>query len=213
MSCGGACGGSCGGGCAPATNPCAPGFALPTAGVGAQPNLENRPQQQVPLCGTLARSLISVADGIRNLYASFGLRPYVVRIIKTRWSGGRRGVGAETVISETPILPVPLASDISSLAEVNTAVGVDEFGEIVVSQISGAYTEDFLRGQDSQGRPVAVDEQFYWEIEFPPSCAGGDGDRRRFVVKGAPYYKADAFHWSVRLEKARMDRARNGETR
>jgi len=157
--------------------------------------------------------LISVADGIRNLYASFGLRPYVVRIIKTRWSGGRRGVGAETVISETPILPVPLASDISSLAEVNTAVGVDEFGEIVVSQISGAYTEDFLRGQDSQGRPVAVDEQFYWEIEFPPSCAGGDGDRRRFVVKGAPYYKADAFHWSVRLEKARMDRARNGETR
>lgn len=213
MSCGGACGGSCGGGCAPATNPCAPGFALPTTSVGPQSNPAARPSTPLPLCGTLARSLVSVADNIRNLYASFGLRPYVVRIIKTRWSGGRRGVGAESVVSDVPLLPVPLISDMASISEVNTASGVDEFGSLVVSQISGSYTEGFLRGQDDQGRPVAVDEQFYWEIEFPPPCAGADGDRRRFVVSGAPMYKSDAFQWSVRLEKARMDRARNGDPR
>lgn len=214
MSCAG-CGGPCAGECTATTNPCAPGFSLPTAGVGAQPDplLRAGTAQPVPLCGTLARDLVGVADSIRNLYATFGLRPYVVRLIKTRWSGGRRGVGVETLVSDVPLLPVPMVADLSSLNEVNTPIGLDEFGEVAITQLSGAYTEDFLRGHDPQGRPVAVDEQFYYEVEFPPPCAGVEGERRRFVLRGAPMYKADQFQWLLRVERVRQDRARNGDPR
>lgn len=169
--------------------------------------------QPVPLCGTLARGLIGVADSIRNLYTSFGLRPYAVRLVKTRWSNGRRGSGTESVVFSTPILPTPLVADIDSLAEVNTPIGLDEFGEVALTQVSGAYTEDFLRGHDAEGRPVAVDEQIYFEVEFPPPCSGGDATRRRFTLRGAPMYRADQFQWSLRLERARQDRARNGDSR
>lgn len=212
MSCG-TCGGGCVGSCT--SNPCAPGFALPVPGVGPQddPTLRSGLAQPTPLCGTLARGLIGVADSLRNLYAAFGLRPYVVRLIKTRWSGGRRGVGAEYVTSDVPLLPVPLVSDISSLSEIVTPAGLDEFGEVALTQLSGAYTEDFLRGHDPEGRPASVDEQVYYEIEFPPPCTGADGERRRFLLRGAPHYQADAFGWTVRLERARQDRARNGDPR
>lgn len=206
------CGGTCGGSCTP-SNPCAPGFALPTAGIGALEDPTTRPQQPLPLCGTLARTLVPVADSLRNLYSTFGLRPYVVRLIKTRWSGGRRGVGAESIVSETPILPTPLIADLTSLQQINTPIGLDEFGEVGLTEVSGAYTEDFLRGHDTEGRPPAVDEQFYYEVEFPPPCTGATGERRRFAMRAAPMYQSSRFQWSLRLERQRQDRTRTGDPR
>jgi hypothetical protein len=158
--------------------------------------------------------MVSVADSLRDLYSTFGLRPYVVSIVKTRWSGGTRGKGVEFLEGNpVTLLPTPLVTDMSALNEVNTPVGADEFGEILLQQVSGAYTEDFLRGNDRDGNPVGADEQFYYEIEFPPACEGREGERRRFTLKGAPSYQSDAFQWRVRLERQRQDRARNGEPR
>jgi hypothetical protein len=165
------------------------------------------------LCDTLARRLVPVADSLRDLYTTFGLRPYVVNLIRTRWSGGKRGVGAELLVSDVAILPTPLLTDMSAVAEIVTPVGLDEFGEVLLQQISGAYTEDFLRGHDKEGRASPQDEQFYYEVEFPPPCEGRDGDRRRFYMKGAPMYFADQFQWNIRLERARMDRNRAGDPR
>jgi hypothetical protein len=157
---------------------------------------------------------VSVADSLRDLYTTFGLRPYVVSLVRTRWSGGKRSIGAEIVESNPiTILPTPLVTDMSALTEVNTPIGLDEIGEILLSQVSGSYTEDFLRGHDPAGRPVQTDEQFYYEIEFPPPCEGRQGERRRFVMKGAPMYFSDQFQWQIRLERARMDRTRGGDPR
>jgi len=170
--------------------------------------------QPQPLCDTLARTLIPTADVLRNLYTTFGLRPYVVSLVKTRWSGGRRGIGSELLEADpVAILPTPLVSDLTSLSEINTPIGLDEYGEVLLSQVSGVYSEDFLRGHDNDGRPVQTDEQFYYEVEFPPPCEGRDGQRRRFVLRGAPMYYADRFQWNIRLERARQDRTRSGEPR
>lgn len=167
------------------------------------------------LTASLAHKLIGVADPLRDLYTRFGLRPYEVHLVWTRWSGGKRGLGTEIVEGNPyPILPTPLVSDFTTMTEVSTPIGLDETGEIVVSQITGSLTEDFLRGHTRDGRPVNADEQLYYEIEFPqPFPTGPDGERRRFVLKGAPMYKADMFQWYLRLEKARQDRARNGDPR
>lgn len=164
------------------------------------------------LQGTLARKLIPVADQLRNLYSVFGLRPYVVRIVQTQWSAGIRNQGTEQVISSMDLLPTPLLSDLTGVAEINTAIGLDEIGEVMVSQISGRYTEDQLRGFDASGHPIEKDESFYWECEFP-TPGDGQGERRRFTIKAVPMFWSDKFQWTVRLEKARMDRSRDGTPR
>ena len=210
MSCGCGCGGGsdCGG--------CGPKYHNVTGGAGARENALQRPLSAgtTTLCDTLAFNLIGVADGLRDLYTQFGLRPYRVALVRTRWSGGRRGIGVEIVISSTNLLPTPKMTDMAALTEINSAIGLDETGEVVLTEVSGAFTEDQLRGHPfGNGEPVFPDEQFYYEIEFPPACAGKDGERRRFTVKGAPMYFADRFQWNIRLEKQRQDRSRYGDPR
>jgi hypothetical protein len=161
---------------------------------------------------TLGQQLIPVADDLRDLQTQFGLRPYRVRIIRTRWTGGRRGIGEEVVSSEMEILPVPLVSDLTSLAEIVSPVGLDEHGGIVLSEVSGRYTDDQLRGLDIDGTPPAEDEQVMYEVEFPRSD-GKPGERRRFHIRSAPHYFADEFQWRVPLERAHEGRDRRGELR
>jgi hypothetical protein len=161
---------------------------------------------------TLARKLIPVADSLRDLYTVFGLRPYRLKLIKTRWSEGIRGRGVEEVTMERLIEPTPLVLDLSALTEIVQPVGLDEIGTIRVEQISGRYTEDMLRGWDDEGNSPSPDEQVFYEIEFPiPDDA--DGIRRRFVLRTAPMYFSDKFQWVIMLEKSHEDRARNGDLR
>jgi len=185
MACCSSCGAS--GGCG-----CSPGFFKVTS--KSLPN-------------TLARKLIPVADRLRNLYSVFGLRPYVVRTVRTQWSSGIRNQGVEQVIESVDILPTPLLSDLTGVIELNTAIGLDESGEVMVSQISGRYTEDQLRGFDPTGQQLEKDQSFYYEIEFP---LRGDSERRRFIIKAAPMYHSDLFSWTIKLERQRPDRSRNG---
>jgi hypothetical protein len=202
------CGGNCGGQCGPA-------YHVVTGGTGVQENALQRPLTAgtTELCDTLAFNLIDVADGLRDLYTTFGLRPYRVQLVRSRWTHGVRGQGVEQIISAIAVLPTPLLSDMTTLAEINSAIGADETGEVLLSQVSGSFTEDQLRGHPRDGEPVPVDEQFYYEIEFPPACRGDAGEKRRFTLKSAPMYYADRFQWNIRLEKQRQDRGRNGDPR
>ena len=45
------------------------------------------------LSKTLGRRLINTVDRLRDIPVRFGLRPYEVHVIRTRWTGGERGVG------------------------------------------------------------------------------------------------------------------------
>jgi hypothetical protein len=167
---------------------------------------------KMDLGNTLAQKLIPVADNIRNLFTRFGLRPYKIAIVRVRWSGGRRGRGVPTVVSSTALLPTPMVQDLSTLVEVASPVGLDETGAIVVSQISGSYTDDDLRFTSAEGQPPGPDEEVFYEIEYPQP-GGNDSIRRRFYIRGAPYYDANQFQWTVRLERANEDRTRTGDPR
>lgn len=161
---------------------------------------------------TLARKLIPTVDRLRDLYTQFGLRPYTIRIIKTRWSGGLRGRGVEEITFERILDPTPLVTDIGGVAEIVTPIGLNESGTIRVAQISGRFTEDMLRGHDSIGTPPSLDEQVFYEVEFP-NPGNGDSFRRRFTLRAVPMYFASRFEWVISLEKQDEDRARNGELR
>lgn len=163
--------------------------------------------------GSLSRALIPVADAIRDIAVQLGERPYVVRWIFTRFAGGARGIGEENVVSEEIILPVPMVLDLQTLTPVVSPVGSDERGGVLLTEISGCYTEEKLRGLDEDnGAAVPADQAFYYEIEFL-RADGVKSERRRFNLGGMPAYSSEDAMWQVRLERARPDRLRSGAVR
>lgn len=165
------------------------------------------------LARSLVRKLQGPVDKIRDLNTRFGRRPYIVRFIYTGWSGGARGDGQEYLVREEVILPVPLVVDLASLQELVSPVGVENAGSLILTEVSGCYTEEQLRGlSNTDGSPTPADQNFYYEIEFIRPD-GVDGVRRRFQVAGTPEEVPDKFQWRVRLDRAQPGRARSGAIR
>lgn len=164
------------------------------------------------LRGSLAQKLIPVVDKVRDLNTKLGMRPYRVRIVRTRFAGGRRGVGPETVVFELDVLPTPKVVDLNTLQEMVTAVGVTEIGLVQLQQVSGRYSEDFLVGVDPSGSPVPDSDSVYYEIEW----VRPDGkltDKHRFALATAPYYNASAVQWTITLDAQLEKRRRDGRPR
>lgn len=159
--------------------------------------------------GSLGQKLIPVVDRARDINTQLGLRPYRVHLIKTRWSGGKRGRGVEQLIWDQEILPVPLVVDMRSLTENVSPVGVEESGIVQLQKISGRYTEEFLLGIGKDGNPVSGDENVYFEIEFFRRD-GRPSEKRRFIHDSAPTYNPTSVEWSVSLVRAIENRGRDG---
>jgi hypothetical protein len=158
---------------------------------------------------SLAQKLVPAVDKIRDIYTQLGARPYRVRILRTRSSGPRRGVGVEQVIHELELLPTPLVVDMQSLSEMLSPVGRYEQGVVQLQYVSGRYTEEILLGVGPNGGQVAPNETVYYEIEFFRRD-GSPSEKRRFVVDAVPYYNALKFQWFVNLVAASERRARDG---
>lgn len=160
---------------------------------------------------SLARKLIPVVDKARDIATQLGARPYRVRLVRTRWTGGRRGVGVEEIISLMEILPTPKVVDLNTLAEIVTPIGPTEIGLIQLQQVSGRYTEDILVGVDPSGNKPAQSDDLYYEIEFfrvdeQPS------DHHRFALATVPYYHATQCQWTITLDAQIAKRRRDGRT-
>jgi hypothetical protein len=163
------------------------------------------------LSRTLARRLIGTVDRLRDIPVRFGLRPYEVHVVRTRWTGGERGVGYEAVVYDEAILPTPLITSLDGVQRVVNIVGLDEIGSVRLEQVSGRYAEGFLSGTDENGNPVDPDTQFFYEVQFPTPGTISDGaPRRRFFPASAPTYDAGRFQWSVSLERSHVDRRNDG---
>jgi hypothetical protein len=134
-------------------------------------------------------------------------------MVRTRFAGGKRNVGAESVIGEPMlIVPTPIMVDLQTLQSVNTPIGLQEVGQLLLAEVSGCYTEEQLRGLGDLGEPIPADQSFFYEVEFPRPD-GSEAPRRRFYPAGPPAYVADEFQWKVRLERSRDDRTRSGQVR
>lgn len=167
--------------------------------------------------GTLAGSvLIDIEDRGREIETQLGFKPYTVHVVRLRYNGGRRGDGPVEVVQDVPILPVPDIFGLDGITRVVTPAQVTEQGAITVAGISGRYTEDQLQAKAPNGAQVRADERVFWEVTFligDDGCALPGGQRRRFQPIGVPYYNAAKAAWSISLERAQQDRARDGTVR
>ena len=161
---------------------------------------------------TLVAQLTSVADCIRNIGVKLGARQYKVNLVWTQWSGGERGIGNESVLHEVPLLPTPLVRGLDAVTQTVQSFGLQEVGNLRLSQISPRYNEDFLMGRDvvvTTGFPLPADVDFHWEIEFLQNTPTS-GKQRRFTPANAPSKHPTSFEWVLDLARASSDRDRDG---
>jgi|WetSurSiteA1Bulk_404760.scaffolds.fasta_scaffold16512_1 hypothetical protein len=159
---------------------------------------------------TLVAEFVELADTLRDMQTEFGMRPYKVRRVKVQWSRGRRGEGQPMILEAQNILPTPLAKDMSSLNEILQPFGLKETGGIVVSEMSGRYSEEFLKGLGEDGSEIPKDQEIFWEVEFPRPD-GQASIKRRFSLSTVPFYDAENLQWTINLTKTADNRHRNGD--
>jgi hypothetical protein len=153
---------------------------------------------------SFARKMIPLADSARALGVRMGIKTYEVRIVRTAWTGDYRGEGMEYVVEEHQLTPTPLVTGLDNILQATEGVGQIEQGNVNLSEISGRYTEDFLRGFGIDGTAPGPNEQVFYEIRYP--TADGDGIRRRFYLRSGPSYFADTAEWKLGLERQVEDR-------
>jgi hypothetical protein len=152
---------------------------------------------------TLVDQLIPTVDNLRQLHTVLGTRPYHVWRVKTKWSGGFRGEGEETVIEELEITPPPKIEGIESLEEVLFPTGRAETGNVELSEVSLRYQENEIAwgfGYNS----IPQDEDWFYEVRWD------NGQRRRFYPNSAPQIDLKTFGWRVKLGRQYQDRTPEG---
>lgn len=100
-------------------------------------------------CGgvPLAQRLAPTVDRLRQRLTGFGLRPYLVFLVWTRWTGLERGEGEEVELRRAPIVPNPKVEDLTSLTFNPFSAGVLPVGSLRLSEVTTRLTADNLLGK------------------------------------------------------------------
>lgn len=188
---------------------------------------------------TLVARLAPTVDRLRQRLTTFGVRPYQVFLVWTRWTGPERGEGSERILKRTAILPSPQVEDLTGISLQFFSGGVIPVGSVRVTGISALYAQDVLMGltvppdpeakraafvagkkvpnpeTDSLAAEEVLDPyEFFWEIvEDGRSNQGRPARRARFRPLSAPFRRADQFDWGILLERVDDDMNRSGQPR
>jgi hypothetical protein len=162
---------------------------------------------------TLGQRLTGLADRIRQLHTKFGMRSTRVFLVWTRSTGPHRGEGAEEVVRRVELLPTPKVQDLSALALNPYSAGRYPVGSVRLTEVSsGKYTRDLLSGRYApDGSVLRQPWDFFYEL-----VEDGRGDeqpaRMRFRLAAEPVRREGNLDWSVLLERAAEDMARDGQS-
>jgi hypothetical protein len=185
---------------------------------------------------TLLHRFSPMIDRMRQKLTDYGMRPYNVFLTWTKWHGGERGEGTETIIRRLPVLPNPSIEDLTGISLQPYSGGVLPVGSVRVSKISMRYAQDLLMGlvlpcdpeasfmsQVHGGPPVdpmmtaiATEEvgepyEFFYEVvEDGRSNGGRPAVRSRFRPLSAPFRDAANAGWIIVLERVSEDMQRSG---
>lgn len=148
--------------------------------------------------GVLTEDLVGLADDVRGIYTELGARPHRVFVVRRAWTGPRVGEGT-LVDAETEILPRPAVLTAGLHGELRPA-GLEEEGDIVVSEISLTWTEPELFSPT-----LAAGEQHLFRLD---DAHGQLGRSRYYVPSGPPVavwgdqVRDDVLGWTLHLKRA-----------
>lgn len=145
----------------------------------------------------LVDSLVpDVIDGLReSLHPDFGVRAYrVYRILRT-WGGQRPGEGIMTDVARE-MRPQPLVHVWGGRRFEQAECGIEELGEVMLTEVSLTYTEAQLTG----GGLLAMNQEIFIGI----TEAHGQGTARKLFIHAKPPYidRVKNMGWQLWLSKA-----------
>jgi hypothetical protein len=159
-----------------------------------------------PATSLMAR-LAPTIDAARQLAVDLGMRYYDVLSIVVRWSGGERGRGDPTVVSERRFTPTPKVTGVKDGDRQSMPGGTVRRGDVELTKISPQYSYDDVLGL--LPRDLRSNEEHF--IELVGDGRDGRPPRSRYTVIGDP--ERTPTGWKVRLTKADEDRRRDGTPR
>ena len=153
---------------------------------------------------TLANRLTGQVDRLRQFSTKFGLRPYRVFLVWTRFDGEERGEGTERLLAKVEILPTPKVGELTSLQNLGFSAGSLSTGSLRVDNISSGFTLAQLTGLQVPGQgqqaDMPADVDFFYELVED----GRGGDRPvplRMRLAAQPVRLPGNVSWTVVLEK------------
>jgi hypothetical protein len=181
---------------------------------------------------TLAARFGPRVDSLRQLNTRYGLRPYRVTLVWTKWTGSGRGAGKELPILEYEILPTPNVKSMDSVSFSIFHAGTVPVGSIRLTEVTLSLTFDELNGHamprteececdreavrewEEKKRQPHADQipqpfDFFYELR-----EDGRGDhepvRLKYRLLNVPMREPGKVQWSLMLEKIAEDRNRDG---
>ncbi len=148
----------------------------------------------------LVDSLVAdVIDGLReSLHPDFGVRAYrIFRVIRT-WTGQVAGDGIMSDVA-LELRPQPLVHVWNGRKFEQASCGIEELGEIMLTEVSLTYTEAQLTG----GGALGMNQELFLGL----AEAHGQGTRRRLFTHARPPFvdRTKDMGWRCWLRKVEGD--------
>jgi len=174
-----------------------------------------RPPRPGEMRNSLAAKLVRVVDRARQLDARVGNRPYRVFLVWTKFTGEERGEGTEAVVCRQEILPVPVVSDLTSVALSPFGAGIVPLGSVRVTEISAGYSLGFLTGKVVPGKEDQVPQpyDFFYEVveDDRHDCCDSPQVRPRYRLMATPFLDAPNQQWKIMLERTSGETGNDGK--
>ncbi len=152
---------------------------------------------------SIANRLGPRVDRYRQFATKYGIRPYRVFLVHTKFAGEERGVGDETEISRVELLPSPKLISLDSVALSGQSAGMLPMGSVRLELVSVTYTLDTLKGRmipNKNEDHIPDNVTFCYEI-----MEDGRGDAHpevmRFRLAADPTRRAGQVDWAINLER------------
>jgi len=140
------------------------------------------------------------ADRLRQIAVKFGLRPYRVFLVWTRWTGGEHGAGEEVEMRRVELLPSPQVK--TSVQRTLLNPGVFPTGTVAVSRVSATYPNALLTGEQppagAEGEGLKKPWDFFYELQLDGRQGDNPAVRRYRLVDDASVVPGN-MEWSFTL--------------
>jgi hypothetical protein len=170
----------------------------------------NPGEAQNTIAARLGRKL---APRLFQLNTRFGVRPYLVDLVWSKWTGKERGEGDEKLIRKLPLLPTPLV-DLSGITYEGSPVGRVPTGMTTMREVALTWEVDVLQGlripkpfEDVLPDPY----DFYYEVHTDDRT-GPLPQHMKFRLAKVPFLDAANVQWVLTLERMSEDAERNGQS-
>lgn len=149
---------------------------------------------------SLAHRMAGRADRLRQIATKFGLRPYRVFLVWTRWTGGEHGAGVERELRRVELLPSPAVR--TSVQRTLLNPGVFPTGTVSVSKVSATYQGAMLTGEQPPAGQPGEGLSKPWDFFYELRTDGRQGDSpvsKRYRLADDPSMLPGNMEWVFAL--------------